>query len=114
VQSTERTDAKFEVAITAHSPAWSSDGRHLYYVTQGTNHLMVVDVEMTPTVMFRNPRQVVPEIFQISALPFRNYDVMPDGRHILMQLPDRSDPRAQQVEVILNWTEELKRLVPAR
>jgi hypothetical protein len=27
-------------------------------------------------------------------------------------VPDRTDPRSGEVDVVLNWTEELKRLVP--
>jgi hypothetical protein len=39
----------------------------------------------------------------------RQYDVAPDGRFLMLKaaVPDRL-----QVDVVLNWFEELKRLVP--
>ena len=42
-----------------------------------------------------------------------NYDVSPDGQRFLMLKPvgqERTAPT--QINVVLNWTEELKRLVP--
>ena len=44
---------------------------------------------------------------------FRTYDVAPDGKRFLMiQRDPASVPR--QLNVILNWPEELKRLVPTK
>jgi hypothetical protein len=40
----------------------------------------------------------------------RNYDVAPDGR-FLMLVRDRRE--APTIHVVLNWFEELERLVPA-
>jgi hypothetical protein len=40
------------------------------------------------------------------------YDVMPDGRHfLLLKPPIEETPR--QIQVVVNWFEELKRRVPA-
>jgi hypothetical protein len=42
-----------------------------------------------------------------------NYDVMPDGRFVMVKAVGREgeeDPT--QINVVLNWFEELKRLVP--
>ena len=38
-----------------------------------------------------------------------DYDVVPDGR-FLMGVP--SEPESQEFRVVLNWFDELKRLVP--
>jgi len=40
-----------------------------------------------------------------------NYDVTPDGQHFLM-IKAIEEEVAGQINVILNWFEELKRLVP--
>jgi hypothetical protein len=40
-----------------------------------------------------------------------NYDVSPDGRHFVMVKDETGSGR---LNVVLNWTEELKRLVPTR
>ena len=40
------------------------------------------------------------------------YDVAPDGQRFLMIKPDNSSgPATGQVHVVINWTEELGRLI---
>jgi hypothetical protein len=43
-------------------------------------------------------------------LPF--YDVSPDGQHFLMLKPGEQESAPTQINVVLNWFEELKRRVP--
>ena len=43
----------------------------------------------------------------------RNYDVSADGKRFLM-VKQPANQAAPQIVVVQNWTEELKRLVPAR
>ncbi len=40
------------------------------------------------------------------------YDVAPDGKRFLMMKEDTAQQEAGQINVVLNWFEELKRLVP--
>jgi hypothetical protein len=42
-----------------------------------------------------------------------NYDVTPDGRRFLM-VRDDDDVESTRIVVVLNWSEELKRLVPTK
>jgi hypothetical protein len=46
----------------------------------------------------------------------RNYDISPDGSFIISALPagatEATSTRAQRIEIVTNWFEELKRLVP--
>jgi hypothetical protein len=42
---------------------------------------------------------------------YRNYDVAPDGRFLMIQEPQEATPLG--INVVLNWFEELKRLVPS-
>jgi hypothetical protein len=39
-----------------------------------------------------------------------NYDVAPDGRFVMI----KDEAASGRLYVVLNWTEELKRLVPPR
>ena len=48
------------------------------------------------------------------ALSDRWYDITPDGRQLLVLVPERMDPRSREIAVVLNWHEELKRLVPTK
>ena len=44
----------------------------------------------------------------------RNFDVSPDGSRFLMTKDLQPPADAKRLIVVQNWTEELKRLVPAR
>jgi hypothetical protein len=45
-----------------------------------------------------------------------NYDVMPDGERVLVVLPenqpDSAAPARPEINIVLNWFEELKERVP--
>jgi dipeptidyl aminopeptidase/acylaminoacyl peptidase len=113
LQSLSNPSARFQISPdSGHAPLWSPDGRKLFYVSGETNSLMVVDVQTTPTVTFGEAVVLVPEIAHGLALEDRYYDITPDGKQLLVTVPDRTDPRSGEVDVVLNWTEELKRLVP--
>ncbi len=47
---------------------------------------------------------------------YRDYDMSPDGERLLMVFPaDQSDPgepARPQINIVLNWFEELKERVP--
>lgn len=42
----------------------------------------------------------------------RNVDIACDGSRIVMMVP-LEDPKELEIRVVLNWYEELKRLVPS-
>jgi hypothetical protein len=48
--------------------------------------------------------------------PHRSYDITRDGKKLLMIVPagpaEPRDPPPPQINIVLNWHEELKRLVP--
>jgi serine/threonine-protein kinase len=115
IQSLSDPSARFQVTREgAHAPLWSPDGRKLFYVATGEKFRLVsVDVETTPTVAFGNPVVLVPEMLHGLALSERWYDVTPDRKHIVVNVPGEPDPRSRHVEVILNWFGELERVVPS-
>ena len=115
VQSLSNPGARFQISQDGgHAPLWSPDGRKLFYVSGETNSLMAVDVQTTPTVTFGEAVVLVPEIAHGLALEERWYDITPDGKQLLVQVPDRTDPRSREVDVVLHWFEELKRRVPTQ
>ena len=90
-------------------PAWSRKGDELFY--RNGDKMMVVPTIIQPTftaskpeVLFERPYWMYP--------PLRNYDVTPDGRRFLMIKESEQVAAATRVIVVLNWFEELKRLVP--
>jgi len=48
-----------------------------------------------------------------NSVPTKSYDVSPDGERFLMvDAPDRELLTVTEIHVVVNWFEELNRLVP--
>jgi len=69
---------------------------------------MVVAIETEPIFTAGSPEVLFTGSYYSGA--GRNYDVSPDGQRFLMIKGE--EVGAAQINVILNWFEELKRLVP--
>lgn len=113
------TGTKHLIAQQGGRPLWTRDGKELFFVP-APGHFMLVAVKTAPSFTFTSP-VAVPRGFG-SAVPFqpRTFDVMPDGR-IVGVVPagqSQSGPPApiqvQQIQVVLNWFEELKSKVPTK
>ena len=119
VQPFPPTRAKYEVPrigrAQPHHPAWSTDGRSLI-LNAHAGFLDIVSVMTLPTVAFGNsisgPRRFLTGPPNVR----RGFDVMPDGRLVGLITPEdpESTSRAPQVNVVLNWLEELKARVSTR
>jgi eukaryotic-like serine/threonine-protein kinase len=90
-------------------PMWSPDGKELFYMTGEA----AVAVAMRPDGSIGVPRRLFDRSTFLLNDRFHSYSVSPDGKRFLMiQRDPGSVPR--QLNVILNWAEELKRLVPMK
>jgi serine/threonine-protein kinase len=98
-------------------PVWAPNGRELFYL-DADDVLTVVPVQTTPTFRPGAPVKMLATSYFSRLVNGRAYDVAPDGRRFLMikELPGAGDEvdtvRGSSVVVVLNWTEELKRLEP--
>jgi serine/threonine-protein kinase len=88
--------------------AWAPDGRELFY--RNGDRMMAVDIVTQPTLRPGKPRLLFERAFAKGG-PWRDYDVSLDGRRFLMLKPTREDVPLTQLNVVLNWQEELQRLV---
>ena len=91
-------------------PIWSPDGTELFYRTG--NEMLVVSIQTEPRFASGRPTVLFEGSYRgaTSSPPgYAYYDISPDGRRFLMSKED-STPTA--INVVLNWFEELKRLVP--
>ena len=120
VQPFPTTGAKYQISINiGRAPAWSPDGKQLFYHHTPANQLVAVDIRTTPSFAFENPTPLPIEgtIHPVSA---RNYDITPDGKQFVVVLPassstTRSDkPTPQQINVVVHWFEDLKQRVPVK
>jgi len=94
---------------SGQEPAWSPDGRELFY--RSGDRMMVVDIATQPAFRPGKPRLLFERPFAKGG-PWRNYDVSRDGRRFLMLKPVNEDVPVTQLNVILNWLEELRVKVP--
>ena len=99
-------------------PLWSPEGNELFYrpdAGTGVRELRSVDVVTRPTFGFSNQQTLPIQGFNV-VLGYRDYDMSPDGERLLMifpaDRPDGGEPVRPQINIVLNWFEELKRLVP--
>ena len=99
-------------------PLWSPEGSELFYrPVTGTAGLTLrsVDIVTQPAFAFSNEQTLPVEGFNV-VLGYRDYDMSPDGERLLMVFPadqpDTGEPARPQINVVLNWFEELKERVP--
>jgi eukaryotic-like serine/threonine-protein kinase len=94
-------------------PVWNPNGRELFY--RSGSKMMAVDIATQPVFARSRPRELFRGDYVPMAGPGSNYDVSLDGRRFLMiQRSARENATPIQIVVVLNWFEELKRLVPAK
>jgi hypothetical protein len=97
-------------------PTWSSDGRTLVYLRGGPpRETMRVTVQSTPdgrTVIGQPQMQGQWRFLSARAGP-RYYDLAADGRLLVMQSGSPEDGNvSRQINIVFNWFDELRRLVP--
>ena len=91
-------------------PVWARNGRELFY--RNGDKMMAVDITTEPTFQAGTPRVQLEGTFRLVAgTQGANYDVSLDGQRFLMV--QGSDANLTQLNVVLNWFEELKQRVPA-
>jgi eukaryotic-like serine/threonine-protein kinase len=100
-------DGKWVVSINGGvAPVWSPNGRELFYMSGTTMMSVAVDSRggafrsAAPTALFSGP-------FETGS---PNFDVSPDGQSFVMVEAD-PDAKPTQINVVLNWSRELTRLV---
>ncbi len=96
-------------------PLWSPNGRELFYA--GSESMMAVPIETEPTFTQGKVDLLfdLGPYFKPSELPNRRIDISPEGdRFLMIKAGGGSVETAEttSIIVILNWFEELKRLVP--
>ena len=93
-------------------PVWNPNGRELFY--RSGDKMMAVFVTTQPSFSVAKPKMLFEGPFEPAPTTFPNYDVSPDGQRFLMLEPSEQGQAAPtQINVVLNWFEELKRRVPA-
>jgi len=91
------------------SPTWSRDGRHVIYETLDT--LWAVDIASSPNFRVGKSQMLYHgQIWNEAAGP--NYALTPDGKRLVV-VERGKDSAQNDLNVVLNWNEELLRLAGA-
>jgi Tol biopolymer transport system component len=91
-------------------PKWNPSGRELFY--RSGEKMMAVDIAAQSGFAAGKPRMLFEGQYELSPVQSDNYDVSSDGQRFLMLKPT-VQAAPTQINVVLNWFEELKRRVPA-
>jgi len=93
-------------------PLWNPNGRELFY--RSRDRMMAVDINTQPSFSAGKPKVLFTGQYQPSSspVPNANYDISHDGQRFLILKPGGQDQAATQINVVLNWFEELKQKVP--
>ena len=103
---------KFQISAEGGmEPVWNPNGRELFY--RSGEKMMAVDVATQPSFSAGKPHLLFEGPYLPTRLTFPNYDVSRDGQSFLMLKPvEQSEAAPTQINVVLNWFEELKQKVP--
>ena len=100
------------------SPLWSRDGKQLFYISQG--RAMSVPVTTSPAFLLGQPSvlfELPPFYRSLLIRSARQWDLAPGGERFVIVNPGdlaASDVSQPRIVVVLNWFDELKRLVPVK
>ena len=93
-------------------PHWARNGRELFSLDGST--MMVADVPATSAMGVGRARRVFEQGASARGLGLLDYAVASDGRFLMVQRIGPEQPATSQIHVVLNWFEELTRLVPTK
>jgi serine/threonine-protein kinase len=111
VRSFPGAEGKWKISSEGGSqPVWARSGREIFY--RVGDEMMAVAVETEPQFRAGKPVILFEGAFHYAGISFPQYDVTPDGKRFVMIEDQEAWPT--RIELVLNWTEELKARVPAR
>jgi serine/threonine-protein kinase len=95
-------------------PLWSRDGRELFFLSLDGRQMLAVPMQSGSTLKAGLPQVLFEAAISVQGVGARPYDVAPDGRFLIMRdvQTEGGGGTPSNIIVVLNWLEELKRLVP--
>jgi hypothetical protein len=102
-------------AESASQPLWTPDGKELIYNPR-PGLIAITRVSTTPTVGFSTPVELT-RPFQTGPPAMRRaFDITPGGQFVGLITAGQTESGTRemnsQIQVVLNWLEELKQRVP--
>ena len=99
-------------------PLWSPDGKELFY-SPGPGLLGSVSVDFKPSLSFGSPVRAKAAFNTAPPTSVRPFDILPDGKHFIGVIQagaghTSAGAAPSQIQVVLNWFEDVKQRVPVR
>ena len=91
-------------------PVWARNGRELFY--RNGDRMMAVSIATEPSLTPSKPITLFEAPYELTAPGYPNYDVSPDSQTFVMIKRSEQDAAPRQLNLVVNWLEELKRRVP--
>ncbi len=106
VQQAEGAASKFQLTTDGGAqPAWA--GNEIFFV-HAPSQIRVMEVQTQPVFRSGKPQPLFESRFELRTAPLRNWDVSPDGKQFVF-VAGGSDLGAREVDVVLNWAQDLDR-----
>ena len=93
-------------------PVWSVDGRELFY--RHGDRMMAVPITTEPELEVGEPVELWEKPYFSQERVGTNYDVAPDGRFLMLKIPDTSNAEPTRIHVFLDWLSEIEEGMEAR
>jgi hypothetical protein len=111
VRPFQGTGSRTQVSIDGGTaPVWSRNGHELFFAKADT--LFTAPVTLGRTFTSGPAHRLFSGPYSFDEVTV-NYDVAPDGQRFLVPR-NQIDSAPRQLEIVLNWIEELKQKVPIR
>ncbi len=114
VQPYPSLDARVPVSTEGGcEPVWARDGRSLFF--RSDDNVMNAAVTSTSPLEFAAPTVLFRDTFtRTQGAGHTHFDVAPDGRFLMIENPNQGTTGRQEIHIVLNWAEALRRLAPAK
>ena len=111
VQSFPVSGGKYQISSGGGTrPIWAPDGKELYFIKN--DKMMAVSVDTDPTLRWSAPRKLFDIPLAWDSTGYKSYDVGSKGDRFLIVAFGEGEPNLRQIHIVLNWFDELERLVP--
>ena len=97
-------EERIQVSVgSGNKPVWDADGKTLYFWSG--NEMMSVRVHIEPRLAVDRPTML------FAGKYIEEFDVSEDGQRFVM-IRQRAGSTQDEITIVLNWFEEIKRLDP--
>ena len=112
IQPFPALDERVQASVTGGiEPVWGSDGKTLYFRSGG--NMISVNIRTEPRLTVDRPTLLFADDYTTSLFGGADYDVSDDGQRFIT-IRQRTGSTQDEVIIVLNWFEELKRLDPTK